>query len=714
MRVRVGIAVMIWSGCLAAAEPHGSRNQTITLSVEQAQALVQTKGFLELPAVVAIDLPAATILGQKKGGLALPALNTLPPDVARALAQTRGLSLPGLKEISPEAASALYGIGGGWLALDGLTTINFLIARELARNEGELQLDGLTTISPDVADNLARHIGVLSLKGLTTLSAESARALGKHTGQLNLAGLTSLSKEAAAGLAAHTDGPRMTKRGLWLNGVSELSPDTAMALASHTGILGMYGLKNLPPDTARALMQHRGKLDLWKLPPLDPTTLKILASRRTDIVLPQAVVDQLSTLNPRASSETQPAKADKGRPVAVTEEILDDLLSQHDDTLYLSELRALESKVFTPAEGIPSIKHNNRLSPHALWAHPDETKSSVYSFLVPQHAKSLQGLAVVNQGNFRSQSRLTFTIRDGNQNLLWSTGNHPLQSGGEGAFFSVPVQPGDTIHLRVDAPNGIGASHAAWFEPYLTVDYDTFFADPGLLLAKTSQGLLVKEVLTSDSLGYALGLREGDEIYMLDDRTRPKEEDLRAAFQDFSRETKPFNLTWRRGWRRTDPAGTKRTFTFSVTAETVKKLVAKHRTEKELSEASSREKLVCSDGRQLTRAEIKEHNRRWFESSARLLLESDGDQEFVQQLEQLQRVLPALAEAFRVGNDSAAIDLINQVIRLRMGGQIGQVIRRVNADGVLYDIGDGKAATGEEVWELAIMRWAKATSQPTP
>lgn len=234
------------------------------------------------------------------------------------------------------------------------------------------------------------------------------------------------------------------------------------------------------------------------------------------------------------------------------------------------------------------------------------------------------------------------------------------------------------------------------------------------MLAKTSQGLLVKEVLTSDSLGYALGLREGDEIYMLDDLTRPKEEDLRAAFKDFSRETKPFKLTWRRGWRRTDPVGTKRTFTFSVTAETVKKLVAKHRTENELSEASTREKLICSDGRQLTRAEIKEHNRRWFESSARLLLESDGDQEFVQQLEQLQRVLPALAEAFRVGNDSAAIDLINQVIRLRMGGQIGQVIRRVNADGVLYDIGDGKAATGEEVWELAIMRWAKATSQPTP
>lgn len=442
MRVRVGIAVMIWSGCLAAAEPPGSRNQATTLSVEQAQALVQTKGFLELPAVVAIDLPAATILGQKKGGLALPALTTLPPDVARALAETKGLGLPGLKSISPEAASALYGIGGGWLALDGLTTINVLVARELARNEGSLQLDGLTTISPDVADNLARHIGVLSLNGLTTLSAESARALGKHTGQLNLAGLTSLSKEAGAGLAAHTDGPQMTKRGLWLNGVSDLSPDTAMALASHTGILGMHGLKSLLPDTARALMQHRGKLDLLKLPPLDPTTLQILASRRTDIVLPQAVVDQLSTLNPRASSETQPAKADKGRPVAVTEEILDDLLSQHDDTLYLSELHALESKVFTPAEGIPAIKHNNRLSPHALWAHPDETKSSVYSFLVPQHAKSLRGLAVVNQGNFRSQSRLTFTIGMETRTYCGLQATNHYSLGERGRFFAYPYNPG--------------------------------------------------------------------------------------------------------------------------------------------------------------------------------------------------------------------------------------------------------------------------------
>ena len=165
--------------------------------------------------------------------------------------------------------------------------------------------------------------------------------------------------------------------------------------------------------------------------------------------------------------------ADESSRDLSSEEALADLLVKQNDRLLLSSLEPEES-YYHLAENAspPTIRHKNKISRNALWAHPTHKKQpgSRYAFKVPKNAKSLKGIAVVNQGRIRSQSPLTFKILDHNGNLLWSTRDKPLRMGGDGRFFSVPVQPDDIVRLEVHGNRRYGQSHAAWFEPQFVLN----------------------------------------------------------------------------------------------------------------------------------------------------------------------------------------------------------------------------------------------------
>jgi hypothetical protein len=97
-----------------------------------------------------------------------------------------------------------------------------------------LVLNGLTTLPPAVAAPLARRVG---------------NSKTKRTGTLVLNGLEELSAESAAALAAFTGE-------LVLKALPELTPENAAALAKHKGRLHLTGLKKISPEVHAILQAH--------------------------------------------------------------------------------------------------------------------------------------------------------------------------------------------------------------------------------------------------------------------------------------------------------------------------------------------------------------------------------------------------------------------------------------------------------------------------
>ena len=65
-----------------------------------------------------------------------------------------------IKSLTAEQAAEVVAMNGGWLELNGLTSIDKDVAKELAKNEGGLVLNGLTSIDKDVARELAKFEGL--------------------------------------------------------------------------------------------------------------------------------------------------------------------------------------------------------------------------------------------------------------------------------------------------------------------------------------------------------------------------------------------------------------------------------------------------------------------------------------------------------------------------------------------------------------------------
>jgi hypothetical protein len=120
-------------------------------------------------------------------------------------------------------------------------------SRELARKHAVLTLVNVAAVSPAVAEALATpdEDTFLTLPALANLDEETARMLAQRYGCLRLWGLKSVTPEVAAALVAH-DGDRLE-----LNGIKEISPATARALAKGRRSWGIsVGLIDLPPEIA--------------------------------------------------------------------------------------------------------------------------------------------------------------------------------------------------------------------------------------------------------------------------------------------------------------------------------------------------------------------------------------------------------------------------------------------------------------------------------
>ena len=102
------------------------------------------------------------------------------------LAEDFPKNLAEIKSLTAEQAAELAAkYKGGWLSLNGLTSIDKDVAQELAKFKGGLLIvGGLASIDKDVAQELRKFEGAnLSLEGLTSIDKDVAKALGKLKGK---------------------------------------------------------------------------------------------------------------------------------------------------------------------------------------------------------------------------------------------------------------------------------------------------------------------------------------------------------------------------------------------------------------------------------------------------------------------------------------------------------------------------------------------------
>ena len=278
-------------------------NGLTTLSSEAAEVLATHEVGLSLNGLTAISLQAAEKLAMHKGGLSVNGLQrqeAKSPEQAVIAAILSGdddfsddddlfSQTKDFTELTPQAAKALilacrmrhrehYELN-----CDGLTSLTPEVAEVFAQYRGRLSFDGIMELTPEVAEILAKHEGELSLDGLTTISLQAAEKLAMHKGGLSVDSLQrqeAKSPEAAVvvelitpryRLSSHTKAftalsPEVARivvrRGdlyLCFDGLTTLSPETAEALAQHTGTLQLNGLTDIPIEAEIALSKHRNR-----------------------------------------------------------------------------------------------------------------------------------------------------------------------------------------------------------------------------------------------------------------------------------------------------------------------------------------------------------------------------------------------------------------------------------------------------------------------
>lgn len=257
-------------------------SEITTLSVAQAEKLVQRGGQLALNGITSISDDVAQVLSKHTGGtLSLDGLTELSDTAAEALAHhseeiyfesltkltNHSLAaklapyfwFPNVQMISPAAATAVVeavkNTEHAEVCLDAVTSLTAEAARALACHKGYLSLDGLTILTEDVAEALAAHEGSLSLTGLTSISASAAMALSQHRGDVDFENLASLSSETAHALAS-------IGFSLFLHRLPTISDDAAVALGQHKGTLILDGIESLSPVAAAGLAANDGPLYL--------------------------------------------------------------------------------------------------------------------------------------------------------------------------------------------------------------------------------------------------------------------------------------------------------------------------------------------------------------------------------------------------------------------------------------------------------------------
>ena len=238
-------------------------------------------------------LETARILATVNRGLTLPNLKRLSPEAARLLAEFKGpdLELPALVDVAPAAAEALaacparlvmIGLRRRFAGLEALTPDDVPLVRLMSREQVGVRLESLESLdAPEAvvtARTLAAATTLLALPRVQRISVAAARELSAFKGQLLVCdGLTELPPDVAEALAA------IQVPDVRLNGLRELSPETAACLARcgipHATDLYLDGLATITPEAARELAAFTGgRLSLNGLSELSSEAAAALAA----------------------------------------------------------------------------------------------------------------------------------------------------------------------------------------------------------------------------------------------------------------------------------------------------------------------------------------------------------------------------------------------------------------------------------------------------
>jgi hypothetical protein len=153
----------------------------------------------------------------------------------------------------------------------------------------------MTSLTPEVARELAKHRGPLKLDRLVELSLEVAREFAASSATLSFGGLTSVDPEAIQALAAGVPHPeygskygRQTREfgDLKLNGLTQITPELARAIASHPRNIALNGLQELSPEVARELAaDRRGFLELRGVRSISAEVAVLLGNTSAGLIL---------------------------------------------------------------------------------------------------------------------------------------------------------------------------------------------------------------------------------------------------------------------------------------------------------------------------------------------------------------------------------------------------------------------------------------------
>lgn len=307
-------AVALTAACLgeAACAVAADAPSVTELTVEQAIALADTQGDLELNSLRVLSPQVAELLARSNTVFELNGLTSLSPESAAALSQPDAIiELDSLTDLPWDTACALITpTSPRSLSLQGLTGINDEVAELMGRHAGFLRLSGLRAVTDRQVELLSAHRGYLGLSGLTSLSVRAATALGRQPGMLSLNGIESLTPEAAAALAGHGQFLR-------LDGLETISDEVARALARQQGPLGLHGVTTLSDAAAETLARHEGTLYLMGLEMLSDRAVAALRAN-PDVRLPARLRSQApASVQANESGDELPADHQSERTKAL-------------------------------------------------------------------------------------------------------------------------------------------------------------------------------------------------------------------------------------------------------------------------------------------------------------------------------------------------------------------------------------------------------------
>lgn len=232
-------------------------------SRRDSQQVIESHGAQALPAISASE--ARALVARASHIVDLRSLQALDPEVARQFVDFQGVVvLSSLPSMSIDTARELtHWSARASVQLDGLRSLSTELAAQLASFPGlYLSLNGLKQLTPESASALAKYgskatVGsALHLNGLEILPEAVAERLGKCCARgLNLNGVVSLNAPTAERLSQYKG------RVLCLGGMDRASDDTLSFLSRFSGdMLDLGGLKEISPRAAASLAQFGGEV----------------------------------------------------------------------------------------------------------------------------------------------------------------------------------------------------------------------------------------------------------------------------------------------------------------------------------------------------------------------------------------------------------------------------------------------------------------------